>query len=135
MPYPGDVLRHPFLPKIKKKSLLRHSAPVISRMNLQQCSENFLPMPPVKEVSPSFCEASSLIKNPEIHSEFFVCFGCYGIKKDLRSRDESSGLKEIPASNYSPALYCAVPSSWRFLTIVFGMGTCVTPSLWTPEKM
>ena len=45
-----------------------------------------------------------------------------------------SGRKEIPASNYSPALECAVPSSWRFLTIVFGMGTCVSPSLWTPEK-
>ena len=79
-------------------------------------------------------EAPDLVKNPEIQYDIFLCFVFLRIKKDLRTRDETSGLKEIPASNYSPALYCAVPSSWRFLTIVFGMGTCVTPSLWTPEK-
>ena len=31
--------------------------------------------------------------------------------------------KKIPASNYSPALSCAVPSSQGLLSIVFGMGT------------
>ena len=31
--------------------------------------------------------------------------------------------KKNPASNYSPALLCAVPSSLRSLSIVFGMGT------------
>ena len=88
-----------------------------------------------KFITHASCKRSApLLPCKKSRNSFFVCFGCCGIKKDLRSRDESSGLKEIPASNYSPALYCAVPSSWRFLTIVFGMGTCVTPSLWTPEK-
>ena len=42
--------------------------------------------------------------------------------------------KKIPASNYSPALCCAVPSSRGLLSIVFGMGTWVSSLLWTPGK-
>ena len=40
----------------------------------------------------------------------------------LQWRDEKSA-KKIPASNYSPTLSCAVPSSRSSLSIVFGMGT------------
>ena len=36
---------------------------------------------------------------------------------------EEKVRKKIPASNYSPALCCAVPSSRGLLSIVFGMGT------------
>ena len=37
--------------------------------------------------------------------------------------------KKIPASNYSPTLECAVPSSLGPLSIVFGMGTWVSSLL------
>ena len=47
---------------------------------------------------------------------------------------EEKVRKKIPASNYSPALSCAVPSSQGLLSIVFGMGTWVSSLLWTPGK-
>ena len=41
--------------------------------------------------------------------------------------------KKNPASSYFPTLSCAVSSPQVLLTIVFGMGTCVSRPLLTPE--
>ena len=41
--------------------------------------------------------------------------------------------KKNPASSYFPTLRCAVSSPQVLLTIVFGMGTCVSRPLLTPE--
>ena len=39
------------------------------------------------------------------------------------------------ATSYSPRAYAQVPSALKGLTSVFGMGTGVTPSLSSPDKV
>ena len=59
--------------------------------------------------------------------------------KNTKKKNSSSAntwvlVNKNPAPCYSPTVKFAVPSPLRSLTTVFGKGTCVTTSLWAPEK-
>ena len=55
-------------------------------------------------------------------------------KKNSSSANTWVLVNKNPAPCYSPTVKFAVPSPLRSLTTVFGKGTCVTTSLWAPEK-
>ena len=55
-------------------------------------------------------------------------------KKNSSSANTWVLVNKYPAPCYSPTVKFAVPSPLRSLTTVFGKGTCVTTSLWAPEK-
>ena len=57
-----------------------------------------------------------------------------GYKKSVRGTAREMGKKKGPGGYLLSRGKTAVPSAWRGLTSVFGMGTGMAPSLWPPGR-